>query len=217
MDNYMNYTPMKDLSNFKTNTIFGIPENSKINTGGIEILDEVDPAFRGKTYEWTVGPFVGQISRVMKMARKNSNYYIILDSGQMLGIDEISSQLRESSGNQNTLDVRPSEFNTNIDLDPLYNETRTNEVVPTPNSTNSRRNNSNNFDPVLEILKKKKKSYTDVNISLSLDIPRKELYDLLLDGYDDAEDKIVEYLFTAENVTQIKEGIKQTMRELYGN
>ena len=96
-------------------------------------------------------------------------------------------------------DIRPNIYNNNLGTDtPRLRE----KVAP--------------FDPVMEILKKRKKKPTDISLTLSLDIPSKELYEVLIDDYEDAENKLIDYLFTSENITLLKESVKVSLREHYG-
>jgi hypothetical protein len=36
-----------------------------------------------------------------------------------------------------------------------------------------------------------------------------------MEGYDDGEDKIIDYLFSNSNMSTIKESVKESIRELY--
>lgn len=206
-DDYQNFTPIKDIGDIGgARTIFEVPENKSISMGGIEFVREDEDIFKGKRYRWKDGPFAGTISRADKMMKKGSLYYVIFDTGQMLTTDEVLVQLQELTGGESDLNIRPNAYTENFDpLLPALNDRRRNRVSEAPA-----------FDPVIEILKKKKKNYLTVSIDLELDIPPKELYTLLVDGYENGEDKIIEYLFTNDNVTGIKSGIKESIRKMYG-
>lgn len=169
--------------------------------GSIETVEESADIFRGKYFKYINTEFIGLIVRAERMIKEGTNYFVFFDDGQKYAVQDIDKLMVENHD---------------------YMETDLSKIVP--NKINAGLNPNIRieqkhveFDPVIEILKRRKKKPVELSLSIELDLPSKELYAVLVDDYDNAEDKIIDYLFTPENIVTLKECIKNSLKIYYGN
>ena len=169
--------------------------------GSIETVEESADIFRGKYFKYINTEFIGLIVRAERMIKEGTNYFVFFDDGQKYAVQDIDKLMVENHD---------------------YMETDLSKIVP--NKINAGLNPNIRieqkhveFDPVIEILKRRKKKPVELSLSIELDLPSKELYAVLVDDYDNAEDKIIDYLFTPENIVTFKEWIKNSLKIYYGN
>lgn len=218
-DDYMNYTPMRDFGGLSAKTIFEIPENKMVSQmSGVNTIEDVvggDDIFSGKVYKWKNGPLLGERSKVAKMCKRNNNYFIVFENGEFVPVNQISTMLEEVFDDNFNLDIKPNVYNKNI----VYND----EITYTENSIREnnvsgtkQKNNNKGFDPVIELLNKKRKTPATINVNLDVNLVPKELYLMLIDNYDDAEEKIIDYIFNDDGIESIKNSVKMCIRNIYG-
>lgn len=169
--------------------------------GSIETVEESADIFKGKYFRYINSEFIGLVVRAERTVKEGTNYCVFFDNGQKHTVQEIERLMVE---------------------DHTYIENDLSKIIP--NKINSGLNSNIRmekkpveFDPVIEILKRRKKKPVEISLSIELDLPSKELYEVLVDDYDNAEDKIIDYLFTPENIVTLKECIKNSLKIYYGN
>lgn len=211
---YQNYTPPKPEDYNETDqgrTIMSVPENHTIQNNNFEALPPEEDKYKGRRFRWIYGDDEGDDVTVEVTFKRKDKYYVLLNTGQELSLQELTQQLVEID----ELEViRPNEYNKKNGL--VENNNNQNLNQQSNNTPVSNNTVNNDFHPVTEILKKKKPNPKKINIELELDFPPKELYSILIDSYDDGEDKIIEYIFSSGNFDMIKKSIKNSIRKYYG-
>lgn len=70
-------------------------------------------------------------------------------------------------------------------------------------------------DPVWVMMDKAKKFDTEVPMSLTISLPSKSLYNVAKESFEDGGNKVVEYIISNLDDTQLKASLKQALREAY--
>lgn len=79
-------------------------------------------------------------------------------------------------------------------------------------------NNPNiNIDknPILSLLEKQKPNWVNVEINLKLNLPTKSLYNVLTSSFDDAEEKIIEFVVNDLDIEIIRESLRINIKDIY--
>ena len=70
-------------------------------------------------------------------------------------------------------------------------------------------------NPISALLSKMKKSPKNIRLELTLNIPSKEMYTMLTDNFDEAEEAIIDFLTTGKNLKEFKEQFKKSIIAYY--
>ena len=69
--------------------------------------------------------------------------------------------------------------------------------------------------PIYKLLKKQKKNTVEVSIKLKLNLPSKELYNILCLSFEDAEKEIVDFVLDDVDIDDIKRSLGESIRKSY--
>jgi hypothetical protein len=70
-------------------------------------------------------------------------------------------------------------------------------------------------NPITSLLEKQKPNWVEVGIKLKLNLPTKNLYNVLTSSFDDADKEIVEFVVSDLDIEIIKDSLRQNIREIY--
>lgn len=207
-DDIINYTPPTAIDDsMVTATLVSIKDNPILkpqatqsnqnlvmnSTSAIESLRDDEDVFKGKFYTNISN---GVSTQVVRTVRIKGNYYVILNTGEQIAVNEFNRLYIESIGIGHEMDdsIVPNSY---------YNNTKVEkkEVVE--------------INPVKVILEKLKEKTDKLSIDLELKLPPKGIYDVLIDSYDNAEDDIINYIFSGNTIDNIKNAVKEKLKEYY--
>jgi hypothetical protein len=187
------YEPERPSDNNDGRTIFQVPSNNL----GINVVREDEDVFKGKTY---MVKNTSETLHAERMVKERDLYYVYFSNGKKLSIQEINDNLVLIE--DDPLNIKPNSLMLPEDQLLFSNNTKIQQT---------------HSNPILELLKKLKINKTDINIKIELNLPKKELYNAIVDSYDDDVDSIlVDYLFNGENIQSIKNSLKIAIEEFYG-
>jgi hypothetical protein len=69
--------------------------------------------------------------------------------------------------------------------------------------------------PIYDLLSKQKANLVDVSISIKINLPPKELYNVLTSSFDGADEEIVNYVVSSVNVEDIKSALSDSILNKY--
>jgi len=70
-------------------------------------------------------------------------------------------------------------------------------------------------DPVYILMSKSKKVDTEIDMCLTIALPPKNLFNLAKESFDEGSDKFISYIVSEITVDEIKEAIKEGIRQMY--
>jgi len=70
-------------------------------------------------------------------------------------------------------------------------------------------------NPIVPLLQKQKPNWVEVGINLKLNLPTKNLYNVLTSSFDDAEDEIIEFVVRDLDIELIKESLRINIKDIY--
>lgn len=95
-----------------------------------------------------------------------------------------------------------------------YNDTITQQ--PQVEQATPQKPSVNTSDPVYIMMDKAKKVDTDVDMTLTISLPSSQLFDVVRDSFDEGESKALEYIIENIDVSEIKEALKEGIKQMYG-
>jgi hypothetical protein len=70
-------------------------------------------------------------------------------------------------------------------------------------------------NPIVSLLQKQKPNWVEVSINLKLNLPTKNLYNVLSSSFDDAEDEIIEFVVRDLDIEVIKDSLRINIKDIY--
>jgi hypothetical protein len=70
-------------------------------------------------------------------------------------------------------------------------------------------------NPIVSLLEKQKPNWVEVGINLKLNLPTKNLYNVLISSFDDAEEEIIEFVVKDLDIEIIKESLRINIKDIY--
>jgi hypothetical protein len=70
-------------------------------------------------------------------------------------------------------------------------------------------------NPIVSLLEKQKPNWVEVGINLKLNLPTKNLYNVLNSSFEDAEDEIIEFVVRDLDIEIIKESLRINIKDIY--
>ena len=70
-------------------------------------------------------------------------------------------------------------------------------------------------DPVYILMSKSKKNDSEINMSMTISLPPKSLYELAKESFDQGDEKFIEYIVEEITVDEIKDALKLAIKEMY--
>jgi hypothetical protein len=70
-------------------------------------------------------------------------------------------------------------------------------------------------NPIVSLLQKQKPNWVEVGINLKLNLPTKNLYNVLTTSFEDAEEEIIEFVVRDLDIELIKESLRINIKDIY--
>lgn len=70
-------------------------------------------------------------------------------------------------------------------------------------------------NPIVSLLQKQKPNWVEVGINLKLNLPTKNLYNVLSSSFEDAEEEIIEFVVRDLDLELIKESLRINIKDIY--
>jgi hypothetical protein len=181
------------------------PKMENIEELDVEVLDQELKPF---SYRWTKGDndgIVCEYDGVYKDAttgvvwvnfKNGSRINYSLLNEYMIQIDPVS---------QNTILSKINKVSAPTVSVPVRNVMLADNSVATSKSTN----------PITSLLEKQKPNWVEVGIKLKLNLPTKNLYNVLTSSFEDADREIIEFVVNDLDLEIIKESLRINIREIY--
>ena len=70
-------------------------------------------------------------------------------------------------------------------------------------------------NPIVSLLHKQKPNWVEVGINLKLNLPTKNLYNVLTSSFEDAEEEIIEFVVRDLDIELIKDSLRINIKDIY--
>lgn len=171
-------------------------DHTAIDDGKVETYGDVD-------YQWIKGDQIGMTEFYVKEYEQGGEKFIQFESGNRINIRVLYEFMIP-------VDKTISRISTDPEPTP----------IPTVNRVNISNKRTNPVKeiaepPIFSLLKKQKPNMVDVNINISINLPTKELYDILTTSFENADEEIVQYVLRDVNLDAIKESLRNSILDIY--
>ena len=180
----------------------------KRKKNNMENMEEIDVEFLDKElkpflYKWTKGDNSGNVCEYESVFKDPTTgiIWINFKGGTRINyalLNEYMMQIDASSIVHN----EPVSQNNNL---PVKNVMLSESKAKVPDLEN----------PIVSLLQKQKPNWVEVGINLKLNLPTKNLYNVLTSSFDDAEEEIIEFVVRDLDIEIIKESLRINIKDIY--
>jgi hypothetical protein len=179
----------------------------KIKKNNMENIEEIDVEILDRElkpflYKWTKGDNTGTVCEYESVFKDPTSgiLWINFKGGTRINysiLNEYMMQIDSSSIVHN----EPVSHN-NL---PVRNVMLSESKAKVPNLEN----------PIVSLLQKQKPNWVEVGINLKLNLPTKNLYNVLTTSFEDAEEEIIEFVVRDLDIELIKESLRINIKDIY--
>lgn len=168
----------------------------------IEILDKELSPF---VYKWTKGDNDGEVCEYDNLFKDPTSGIIWIN---FKGGTRINYELM----NDYMMQIDPASIANQLPspANPLNGEPVRNVMVSDNQPKIKMQDN-----PIVSLLQKQKPNWVEVSINLKLNLPTKNLYNVLSSSFEDAEDEIIEFVVRDLDIEVIKESLRINIKDIY--
>ena len=199
------------------------------------ILEKKEKHKKPKMYQWIKTERAGEYVYEDYLIEEDGETYIVFTDGSRVNIkligdyfvrveDENDGYIVKEEIHEEWIEAKDENGKTHkipgmmhghktIKLIPKKRNTETKEI-PIENKKDSE-NRKIEKDPLFLLLKEAKKEKQKFVIEFNIDTISKEFYNILKNTFNDAEEKILDYIISIININDIKNQIKQKIKEFY--
>lgn len=184
--------------------------NLDYNKSKEELLEDLNSL----EFQWIKGENAGGIEYFSRFVTEGDLEFLVFDSGNRLNKDLVSEYMETFPKAPVNLSGLPSDIKkAQVQTNPANRS-----EVNTINYNKTQRGLGVQLDkssPIYGLLNKQKPNMVDVDISIKINLPPKELYSVLTNSFDGAESEIVEYVIASLNIEDIKKSLSESILNTY--
>jgi len=190
---------------FKKKDRYNLPKKNKMVVDSNKSLEEIAEDFSKMEFQWIKGDFVGNQEFFHSLKEEGDLKYLQFKSGNRINLDLLPDYMESFpySGNP-PVDNKQGQ---------IQQKKGSAEIKSVKYSAPEKIQNT--ASPIYNLLSKQKPNMVDVSISIKLNLPPKDLYDVLIGSFDEAEDDIVEYIISSIEIDDIKKAISSSIVDSY--
>lgn len=163
-------------------------------------LEDLNRKYEGMMFEWIKGDLSGTTNRYKEIKMIGDNFFIEFIEGGRINedlVDEYTLYYPAPPQIQNSPSViERSSSVTSI----IYNESNS---------------HSDPDSPIYSLLRKQKKNMVEVSIKIELNLPSKDLYNVLSTSFEDAESEIIKFVLDGVDIEDIKKSLSDSVKRNY--
>lgn len=170
-------------------------------------LEELKDELSTKDFLWIKGELQGRIERYSGVVKEGDLTFVEFKDGGRMNIDLLSEFMDMSlaipPGNAQQSNVAKVDSRTaNTPATPVRGMTSISAAEVEDS-------------PIYTLLKKQKEHWVNVNLTLKLNLPPKNLYRVLLASFDDAEKEVVDFITEGIDILDIREALSRSIHIYY--
>jgi hypothetical protein len=165
-------------------------------------IEHLDKELRPFVYKWTKGDNDGEICEYEDLFKDPTSgiIWINFKGGSRINyllLNDFMLQIEPSSVKQGATEQLASLPMRNV----MLSDNKSKVTLPD--------------NPIVSLLQKQKPNWVEVGINLKLNLPTKNLYNVLTSSFEDAEEEIIEFVVRDLDIELIKDSLRINIKDIY--
>ncbi len=160
------------------------------------------------SYQWIKGDLLSKVQHYHDLVEEGDKKYIVFTDKSRILLDLLDEyMIRVDKGFEEAVSI-PQEI-------PLPQEDLLTQRGVKTRETKSEVKSINPESPIFSLLSKQKENWVDVDLQLSINLPPKSLWDVLVSSFDDAEKDILEYVTKDLDIEVVRQSLRNSIKDIY--
>jgi hypothetical protein len=189
------------------NSIFSRKKNMEIKE---KTLEEIKSDLSEKTFLWIKGESMGSSEKYkdVEIDESTGMTYVLFRSGKRINLD-ILEEYMEQYSIPIPDDIIPISSPAILPNNYLIEEqeTRKNHVSSAKAEIKE--------SPIYTLLKKQKSNWVEVSLNLKINLPTKNLYQVLVSSFEDADSEIIDYVTEGIDMEDVRSALAESIAAYY--
>jgi hypothetical protein len=170
-------------------------------------LSELKEDYSQFSYQWIKGENISQVQHYKDLVNENGKTYVLFTDGNRMSTDLLEEfMIRVEKGYEEV----------SLDTAPQENETQNiSKSSVKPRESEQKKSTVIEENPIFSLLSKQKENWVDVDLKLSINLPPKSLWDILISSFDDAEKDILEFVTKDLDIEVVRQSLRESIKEIY--
>lgn len=169
--------------------------------------EELHEKFSEFDFTWLKGDNAGDTERYTRMAGTPEHKFVVFQSGNRINVDLIDEFMTTFPKTPAILDFRGITTQSPVAAPPVSTSVQSISYIETKSQVET--------SPIFKLLEKQKKNMVDVSIQLKINLPSKDLYNVLIESFDGAEEEVIDYIINGIEIDDIKKSLSESIKKSY--
>ena len=175
-------------------------------------LSELKEEYEKYSYQWIKGDNLSITQHYQDILEEGGKKYVIFTDKSRISLDLLDEyMIRVERGFEEQVRVS----NPTKELIEMDEEITKQSVVKSRELSQDKRKIEIENSPIFSLLAKQKENWVDVDLRLSINLPPKSLWDVLMGSFDDAEKDILEYVTKDLDIEVVRQSLRESIKEIY--
>ena len=179
-------------------------------------LKDIVEKYKGSCYEWVKGDYMGMTEFYKDVISDGTNIFLMFESGNRVNIENVDEFLLEIATGIKDVDKQVVHVNEyNLGYEQVDRVEAVTKNIPQITNIVYEEAKQVSDSPIYKLLRKQKNNPVTVSLSLKLNLPGKDLYNILVSSFDDAEKDIINFALDDINIDDIKKSLTESLNLYY--
>lgn len=164
------------------------------------------------SYQWIKGDNLSMIQHYADIKEEGGKKYIIFTDKSRISLDLINEyMIKTEKGFEESIIINTPTLNSNQ----TEEEDVKHKGIKTRDFSQEFIKNGIEESPIFPLLSKQKENWVDVDLKLTINLPPKNLWDILMVSFEDAEKDILEYVTKDLDIEVVRQSLRESIKEIY--
>ena len=174
-------------------------------------ISEIKEEYSKFSYQWIKGDNLSQTQHFEDLIEDGEKKYILFTDKTRISLDLLDEyMIKVEKGFEEIIPIA----NTNNPLNQPTIDPNQNKGVKT-RELQEVRPQIKEGNPIFALLSKQKENWVDVDLKLSINLPPKSLWDVLMGSFDEAEKDILEYVTKDLDIEVVRQSLRESIKDIY--
>lgn len=159
--------------------------------------------FSNFSYQWIKGDQLSEVRHYKDIESVGDRKYLVFTDGSRISLELLDEyMIKVPKGFEESIEIKPQ---THQPSAPSRVQARVEEIQFIQQDES----------PISSLLKKQKENWVNVDLNLKVNIPRKQLWEVLTSSFDNAEEEILNYVTKDLDIEVVKDSLRVAIKDIY--
>ena len=169
-----------------------------------EEIENLKEEYSKYSYQWIKGDNISFIQNYQDIIDEKGKKYMVFTDKTRISLDLVNEYMTRVEKSFNDNQLIPQNKIPAAEIKSIKNrEANTETTIITQ------------IKPIFSLLSKQKENWVKVELKLVINLPQKNLWDILLDSFDNAENDILEYVTKDLDIEVVRSALRDSIKDIY--